>query len=369
MSSVLAVAFLAARRSSPRWRRVQLLYAVRAESSSWGRSASSGLHEVAPAASPKWWAPASSAASATVASTAPSVRHRNAWPYPRRAVTAERALLHAVERWRLPVPGYRAAEYARRHGRKRARAEPDRLSPRSCCAAAVFCRRGLTRVLPDGRRSRCRPCAGWTLTSTRASSSSCSDPPAAGKSTLLNILGGLDVPTSGSVRYGDHDLTVYDDARLTRYRARARRLRVPVLQPDPQPDRSRERGAGDRDRARSHATTEEACVWSGSARGWTTSRPALGVGSSSGWRSRGRSRSARRSCSGDEPTGALDMQTGVLVLEAVQRVNRELGHHDGRHHPQRGHRDMADRVVYLHDGRVGRVRANAFKKPPRELVW
>ena len=43
-------------------------------------------------------------------------------------------------------------------------------------------------------------------------------PSGSGKSTLLNILGGLDVPTSGTVRFEDHDLTKIDDAALTRYR-------------------------------------------------------------------------------------------------------------------------------------------------------
>ena len=43
-------------------------------------------------------------------------------------------------------------------------------------------------------------------------------PSGSGKSTLLNILGGLDTPTSGTVRFGDHDLTGADEAGLTRYR-------------------------------------------------------------------------------------------------------------------------------------------------------
>src|SRR6186713_1497104 len=43
-------------------------------------------------------------------------------------------------------------------------------------------------------------------------------PSGSGKSTLLNILGGLDVPTAGSVRYRDHDLTAADEHALTKYR-------------------------------------------------------------------------------------------------------------------------------------------------------
>ena len=73
-------------------------------------------------------------------------------------------------------------------------------------------------------------------------------PSGSGKSTLLNILGGLDVPTAGTVRYRDHDLTARRRRRADALPPRARRLRLPVLQPDPQPDRARERRAGHRHR-------------------------------------------------------------------------------------------------------------------------
>ena len=63
-------------------------------------------------------------------------------------------------------------------------------------------------------------------------------PSGSGKSTLLNILGGLDVPTSGAVRYRDHDLTGGDRRRAHALPPRARRLRLPVLQPHPEPHRA-----------------------------------------------------------------------------------------------------------------------------------
>ena len=74
------------------------------------------------------------------------------------------------------------------------------------------------------------------------------------------------------------------------------------------------------------------------ASAWTTSRPQLSGGEQQ------RVAIARAIAKRpdvllcDEPTGALDIATGILVLEAIERVNRELGHDDGRDHPQRGDR-------------------------------
>ena len=71
----------------------------------------------------------------------------------------------------------------------------------------------------------------------------------------------------------------------------------------------------------------------------------------------------------DEPTGALDSQTGVVVLEALDRVNRELGTTTAIITHNVAQSTMADRVVHLSDGRITSVEKNATRKQPRELSW
>jgi putative ABC transport system ATP-binding protein len=71
----------------------------------------------------------------------------------------------------------------------------------------------------------------------------------------------------------------------------------------------------------------------------------------------------------DEPTGALDSQTGVVVLEALERVNRELGTLTVLITHNAGIAEMADRVIRLSDGRIAEIRANQAKKPAHELSW
>ena len=71
----------------------------------------------------------------------------------------------------------------------------------------------------------------------------------------------------------------------------------------------------------------------------------------------------------DEPTGALDISTGVLVLEAIERVNRELGTTTAVITHNAAIASMADRVVRLADGRIASVEANTSKLGPRELHW
>jgi putative ABC transport system ATP-binding protein len=71
----------------------------------------------------------------------------------------------------------------------------------------------------------------------------------------------------------------------------------------------------------------------------------------------------------DEPTGALDIETGVVVLEAIERVNRELGTCTAVITHNASIAGMADRVIRLFDGHVSGMETNAKKVAPRELSW
>ena len=71
----------------------------------------------------------------------------------------------------------------------------------------------------------------------------------------------------------------------------------------------------------------------------------------------------------DEPTGALDYTTGKLVLEVIERINRELGTTAVVITHNAAIAEMADRVVHLGDGRIQRVEVNAHRKAPSELRW
>jgi putative ABC transport system ATP-binding protein len=71
----------------------------------------------------------------------------------------------------------------------------------------------------------------------------------------------------------------------------------------------------------------------------------------------------------DEPTGALDYQTGKLVLEVIERINRELGTTAVVITHNAGIAGMADRVLHLSGGRIQRVDVNTHKISPSELSW
>ncbi|MCA8960959.1 MAG: ABC transporter ATP-binding protein, partial [Planctomycetes bacterium] len=71
----------------------------------------------------------------------------------------------------------------------------------------------------------------------------------------------------------------------------------------------------------------------------------------------------------DQPTGALDSKTGVIVLEALARINSELGTTTAIITHNADIAAMADRVVRLVDGNIAEAHANTHKKSPRELHW
>lgn len=193
-------------------------------------------------------------------------------------------------------------------------------------------------------------------------------PSGSGKSTLLNILGGLDTATAGQVTYRDRDLTKATEKELTEYR----RFHVgfvfqfynliPSLT-------ARENVAVVTEIAKDPMTPEDAlAVVNLSARldhfpsqlsGGEQQRVAI---------ARAISKNPEVLLC-DEPTGALDSETGVVVLEALEQVNRELGTATViiTHNADIAY--MADRVIHLSNGLITEIKANATKKPPRDLHW
>ncbi|NBC18484.1 MAG: ATP-binding cassette domain-containing protein [Bacteroidetes bacterium] len=189
-----------------------------------------------------------------------------------------------------------------------------------------------------------------------------------GKSTLLNILGGLDTATDGSVRYEGWDLTRATERELTRYRrhhvgfifqfynlipsltARENVAIVTEIADDPMtPDEALEVvGLGDRS---DHFPAQLS--------GGQQQRVAIARAIAK--------RPAVLLC--DEPTGALDSETGIIVLDALDRVNRELGTTTVviTHNVEQS--KIAERVIYLRDGQVETVKVNEHRKAPKELEW
>jgi len=193
-------------------------------------------------------------------------------------------------------------------------------------------------------------------------------PSGSGKSTLLNILGGLDTPTTGTVRYGDHDLSVYDDAALTRYRREHVGFVFQFYNLIPSLT-ARENVALVTEIAENPMTPEEALTlvrleqrldhFPTQMSGGEQQRVAIARAVAK--------RPQVLLC--DEPTGALDAQTGVLVLDVIARVNRELGTTTAVITHNAVIAAMADRVVYISDGQISRVESNADKKSAAELRW
>jgi putative ABC transport system ATP-binding protein len=193
-------------------------------------------------------------------------------------------------------------------------------------------------------------------------------PSGSGKSTLLNILGGLDAPTTGTVVYEDHDLTVYDDAALTRYRREHIGFVFQFYNLIPSLT-ARENVALVTEISRDPLAPEEALKLVGLG-DRMDHFPAQLSGGEQQRVAIARAIAKRPSvllC--DEPTGALDIKTGILVLEAIQRVNQEIGTTTVVITHNAAIAQIADRVIQLTDGRVASVAVNPRKIAPRELVW
>jgi putative ABC transport system ATP-binding protein len=189
-----------------------------------------------------------------------------------------------------------------------------------------------------------------------------------GKSTLLNILGGLDVPTAGTVRYANHDLTAFEDAELTRYRREHVGFVFQFYNLIPSLT-ARENVSLVTEVSTDPMRPEDALALVGLAERMDHFPAQLSGGEQQ--RVAVARAIAKRPqvllC--DEPTGALDVRTGITVLEAIENVNRELGTTTAVITHNAVIAAMADRVVTLSDGRVAGVRVNAAKMPAQSLTW
>jgi putative ABC transport system ATP-binding protein len=193
-------------------------------------------------------------------------------------------------------------------------------------------------------------------------------PSGSGKSTLLNILGGLDVPTAGEVIYQDRNLTAAGDAALTAYRRTHVGFVFQFYNLIPSLT-ARENVALVTEIVADPMTPEEALTVVG-LNHRLDHFPAQLSGGEQQRVAIARAIAKRPDvllC--DEPTGALDITTGIVVLEAIDRVNRDLGTATVVITHNAAIAAMADRVVRLADGRVAGVEQNAHKTGVRELVW
>jgi putative ABC transport system ATP-binding protein len=193
-------------------------------------------------------------------------------------------------------------------------------------------------------------------------------PSGSGKSTLLNILGGLDTPTTGEVRFLEHELTRADEAELTRYRREHVGFvfqfynLIPALT-------ARENVALVTDIAVSPMPAQEALAWVGLAERLDHFPSQLSGGEQQ------RVAIARAIAKRpqvllcDEPTGALDYETGKLVLEVIAKINAELGTTAMVITHNAAIAGMADRVLRLGNGRIVGEEKPARKLTPAEISW
>lgn len=189
-----------------------------------------------------------------------------------------------------------------------------------------------------------------------------------GKSTLLNILGGLDAPSSGSVECRGHRLTGAGEDALTRFRRDSVGFVFQFYNLIPSLT-ARENVALVTEIARDPMAPEAALALVGlenrmdhfpaQLSGGEQQRVAIARAIAK--------RPAVLLC--DEPTGALDSRTGVVVLEALARTNRETGALTVVITHNAVIAEMADRVIRLSDGRIAEETRNPRRRDPSELSW
>ncbi len=193
-------------------------------------------------------------------------------------------------------------------------------------------------------------------------------PSGSGKSTLLNILGGLDTPTDGTLTFRDHNLTEATNGELTAFRREHVGFVFQFYNLIPSLT-ARENVSLVTEIAEAPITPEAALELVGLGDRVDHFPAQLSGGEQQ------RVAIARAIAKQpdillcDEPTGALDSKTGIIVLAAIERVNRELGTSTAVITHNTTVAGMADRVVHIADGRIASVERNAERRSVHELSW
>jgi len=239
--------------------------------------------------------------------------------------------------------------------------------PQATGAEPVFVAQGLTKVYTMGE-VKVNALRGVDLEIFASEFVVLLGPSGCGKSTLLNILGGLDTPTDGTAMFRDHDLTHASEAELTRYRRQhvgfvfqfynlipsltAIENVTLVTEMSEHPMRPAEAlalvGLGDR---LQHYPSQMS--------GGEQQRVAIARAIAK--------RPDVLLC--DEPTGALDFATGKIVLEAIARINAELGTTAAVITHNAPIAQIADRVMRMADGRIASIERNPSKLRPEQITW
>lgn len=231
----------------------------------------------------------------------------------------------------------------------------------------VYHVRGLTRVYGDGT-ARVTALAGVDFDLFAGELIVLLGASGSGKSTLLNQLGGLDSPSSGTLLYRQADLGAFDEAALTHFRRDAVGFVFQAYNLIPSLT-ARENVALITEICRAPMTPEEALALVGLA-DRMDHFPAQLSGGEQQRVAIARAIAKRPEvllC--DEPTGALDVRTGITVLEAIERINRDLGTLAVIITHNAILADMADRVFTLSDGRIVNIRENTQRASVRTLAW
>ncbi len=227
--------------------------------------------------------------------------------------------------------------------------------------------RGLTKVYVTGEVT-VHALRGVDLTLEEGELMVLLGPSGSGKSTLLNILGGLDTPSDGELLFRGASLTAASDAELTRFRREHVGFVFQFYNLIPSLT-ALENVALVTEVAKRPMAPEDALemVQLGDRSGHFPAQLSGGE--------QQRVAIARAIVKQpeillcDEPTGALDSETGVLVLQAIAEVNRNLGTTTAviTHNTVIG--GMADRVLYMANGQIARCDVNAERLAPAELAW